>query len=211
MATLPPWVLTGLATALNHYLQLDPDSTEKLAALAGKTVAIELILPTDDPVESTTTVTVYLFCSATAIELADNSFDPPDVTLRGTPLALLRLARGTAEPRGDDIDIQGDSQVGRDLQALLLNIDIDWEEHLSRAVGDAFARQVSRTLSGFSGWSRQAVDTLLQDTAEFLQHEAKQLPPSGAVEQFLDAVDTLRSDVDRLEARIRRLQQKLDA
>ena len=44
---------------------------------------------------------------------------------------------------------------------------------------------------------------------EFLREETGDLVHAEDVEAWMDAVDGLRSDADRLEARIRRLERKL--
>lgn len=39
---ISPVIVTGLESALNQVLRLDPDSASRLAALDGKTVAVEV-------------------------------------------------------------------------------------------------------------------------------------------------------------------------
>ena len=105
--------------------------------------------------------------------------------------------------------IEGDAAVGREFQTALARLDIDWEEQLSRLVGDAAAHQVGRFWHGFQAWGQRASATLRRDGGEYLQWELRVLPPRPAVEQFLSAVDALREDTDRLAARIERLRRRL--
>ena len=45
------------------------------------------------------------------------------------------------------------------------------------------------------------------NTQEYLQEESRLTPADAEVRHYLDAVDTLRLDTDRLEARLKRLEQ----
>lgn len=106
-----------------------------------------------------------------------------------------------------DIEVQGDLRVGQAFQTLLRGIEIDWEEQLARLMGDVAAHQVGNVLRQFWGWTNQSVERAFHNAGEYLQHEARELPPQGALNDFIDGVDALRNNADRLEARIRRLQK----
>jgi ubiquinone biosynthesis protein UbiJ len=47
------------------------------------------------------------------------------------------------------------------------------------------------------------------DLSEYLQEESRIVPAKPEIEAFMDGVDILRSDVDRLHARVERLAAKL--
>jgi ubiquinone biosynthesis protein UbiJ len=78
----------------------------------------------------------------------------------------------------------------------------DLEELLARAVGDVPAHQIGHFTRLALRWSRGAARTTLTNIAEYLAHERRDLVPRNEGEQFLRAVDALREDVDRLEARL---------
>ena len=105
-----------------------------------------------------------------------------------------------------EIQVEGDTDLGQAFNELLSSVDIDWEELLSRAVGDIAAHQIGNTLRGARRWAQRAGKSLSLDTTEYLQEEAGHLPTRVEVDRFLDDIDTYRSDVDRLEARIQRLE-----
>ncbi len=192
-------IAAGLEAALDQVLRLDPDIRPRLAALEGKVIAIE---------PEGLGLTLYLLPGVTGIRVADQCAGEPTVRVRGTPLALARQWRGRGTSGGDTI-IEGDAAVGREFQAVLTHLDIDWEEQLSRLLGDAVAHQAGRFWRGFQSWGQQAGDILRRDGGEYLQRELRALPPRPAVEQFLSAVDALREDTDRLAARIERLRRRL--
>jgi ubiquinone biosynthesis protein UbiJ len=60
-------------------------------------------------------------------------------------------------------------------------------------------------------WGERSADHLGEDTADYLQEERDVLPVDWEVEGFIEGVDTLRSDVDRIAARVKRLQRMLES
>lgn len=196
--------LGGLQAALNRALRLDPATLERLAALAGKAIEIRL-RPFD--------LNFFLLPGPAGIELAAQIERAPDTVFTGTPLGLLRGALQRGERRelfGDDLHIEGDTDTGRRLKAILDGIDIDWEEQLSRLLGDVAAHQLGNLARGLGRWTRETGASLTDDLDEFLHEEARLMPPRAEVEAFLAAVDVLRTDADRLEQRVLRLQRRLD-
>ena len=87
---------------------------------------------------------------------------------------------------------------------------IDWEELLSKVIGDVAAHQVGRSIRGLTHWGERASDSLQPDLAELLQHEMRVLPQRIDIEQFLDDVDTLRADFERFELRLSRFEQRIN-
>ena len=126
------------------------------------------------------------------------------------PLALAWQWRGQRSTNSG-ITVEGDTAVGSEFQVALAQLDIDWEELLSRVVGDAAAHQIGQFWRGFRDWSRCTGDLLLRDGTEYLQQERQVLPPRHAIERFLSAVDILREDADRLAVRIERLRRQLSS
>ena len=55
------------------------------------------------------------------------------------------------------------------------------------------------------------MDTFGRDITEYLQEESRYLPQQDEVNKFLAAVDVLRNDVERLDARVKRLQARIDS
>jgi len=189
----------SLESALNHLLKLDADTPARLARLNGAVVGIELTGPN---------LCLFLLPGQHDVQVVDEYAGVPAVLVRGTPASFLLLARGAA-PEAAGIEMVGDPLVAQSLQQLVRRLHPDWEEELSRLVGDVAAHQLGRAARGLRDWLRQARDTLLTDTAEYLHEESRALPDAGHTGALLDDVDTLRSDVDRLEARIRRLETRL--
>lgn len=192
-----------LEQALDAYLARDPDAAARFASLEGRVLALEL-----------TGLDLVLFLSVESgrVRVRARFEGMPDAVLRGTPLALTRLALA-AEPARDlaagGVQLEGDTEVGDAFRRLFAEVEIDWEEELSRLIGDIPAHQVGNWTRALKAWGRRSLSSLRMDLTEYLQEESRALPTRIEVEHFLDQVDTLRSDVDRLEARIRRLEQAL--
>ncbi|MGQ0594600.1 MAG: ubiquinone biosynthesis accessory factor UbiJ [Gammaproteobacteria bacterium] len=196
-----PMFLSVLERLSARLLSLDPRTREAARAMAGKIIAVELLGLGQ---------TVYFAPGEHRFELLDAYTGDVHVRIRGTPLALLRMARGeeTASFSGE-VEIIGDLQLGRHLQSMLASFDIDWEELLSHYLGDIAAHQIGNVVSDLSGWAEEARHTLALDTVEYLRNEAAVLVETRDITEFVDAVDALRSDVDRLEARLQRVAQTL--
>ena len=191
--------LAGLEGALNAALALDPQTGKRLARLQGKLIAIEL---------RGTGITLTLQPTVEGrLRLMGDYDGGVDTTLRGAPLALLKMSTGrTGEGMfSGEVEIDGDVELGTQIQRLFEQLDIDWEEHLSRLTGDIVAHQIGNTMRALFAWGRRSADHLGMDTADYLQEESDTLPVDWEVEEFIQGVDTLRSGVDRIEARVRRL------
>lgn len=188
-----------LETTLNRYLSLDSEAAERLRTISGKLIALEIKAPNAtllvQPLENTVRIGEYIGGA-------------PDVVISGSPLALARLGlsrnMGTGT-LGKYIQMRGDVEVGRVFQEALAGVEIDWEELLAARIGDIPAHQAANAVRGLTAGLTNAVDKLRMDLSEYLQEEAQIVPTRIEVEQFMDEVDCLRADIERLEARIERL------
>ena len=201
--SVPALVLAGLEITLNRYLSLDPETLSRLAGMTGKLIAVEL---------RGVGITLYMAPHSGGIQLLREFDGSADAVISGTPLALARV--GIGEERGllfaGEVEIRGDVTLGQRFESVLRELDIDWEEQLSHLVGDAAAHQVGNLVRDALQWGAKSADTLGRDLTEYLQEESRQLPQRDEVNKFLAAVDVLRNDVERLDARVKRLQARID-
>ncbi len=105
----------------------------------------------------------------------------------------------------EDLIIEGNAEIGQQVIELFDELQIDWEDHLSHFVGDIPAYHAGRILSGMSKWLLGTEQTLAQNIKEYLHEEAEYVPTREALQDFFSEIDTLRMDVDRIEARINHL------
>ncbi len=195
---------TLIEDAGNLLLRLDPETLRRLGDLQGRVVCIEF---------RDLGRRIYLHPSESGFRLATECDQPPAVTLRGTLATFGRLGLGaeTETLKAGELDIEGDAALGQRLQRMLGNLDLDWEEPLARLFGDPLGHELGRAARAAFAWHRQALKTFGLNTAEYLQEEARWLPVRYEVEMFLNGVDVIRADVDRLAARIQRLKDKISA
>jgi ubiquinone biosynthesis protein UbiJ len=194
--------LASLEQALNAALALDPHTVNRLRRMDDKVIALAL---------EGLGFTLYVQSLDGHLRLMAAWDGPVDTTLRGAPFSLLRMGSGrTGEGlfRGG-VEIDGDVELGQQFQRVFEKMDIDWEEHLSRLCGDVIAHQLGNVARDLRHWAERSLDHLQKDAADYLQEEREALPLEWEVEEFYQQVDTLRSDVDRMEARLKRLEKKV--
>jgi len=203
IAELAMSITAGLETTLNSALRLDPAAWKRLAHFSDKVIAIEL---------QGLDLTLYILPGDHGISLMSQYGAEPDTTLSGTPLAMAKMALGPNASNvlfAGEVTIRGDVETGQRFKRLLDELDIDWEEQLSRFSGDILAHKLGDLVRATTAWGQQTLNILGQNATEYLQQEGQDLPLPATVQQFLQAIDTLRDDTARLEARVARLRQQL--
>jgi ubiquinone biosynthesis protein UbiJ len=85
----------------------------------------------------------------------------------------------------------------------------DFEDELSRLVGDLPARRLSQFARRAAGWMRRTHRTVGDNIAEYLQEESRDLVNRYELDEFLRGVDNLRETADRVEARLSRLEHRV--
>ena len=190
-----------LERLLDGALDLDPETRDSLAGLAGKVVDLDIVR----------VGTLRLRIDGERIRIEPGSDDDDaDVTIRGAPFSLIRFAFAAnreALVLGDEVSLHGDVGLATRLQQILARADIDLEEALSRRIGDTPAHELMRGARGLGAWMRDSGSAFLVDVSEYLRYEAAMTPRREEVERFVGDVDDLRDDVERLEARIARLER----
>lgn len=183
---------------------LDDNLLDGLGSLQGKCIAIEII---------DLQKTLYCFPTTSGIRL---SMDAPeteaDATIRARLVSLLNLVSQSdkiSTSIQEGISFHGDVALAQRLQKLIANVDIDWEEILSRQLGDVAGVQVYRLLRQTKDFFRQSTTSLFQSGSEYLQEEIRMTPTPVEQEKLRADVTRLRHDVDRCEARIKQLAQRL--
>ena len=179
--------------------------SERASALAQQLEARALSLVLEG-----TPVTLFFRVADGCIAIDTRDAGEADATLSGSPISLLSLVGPGAEDRlrGSSIRIAGDAEVAQRFRDLLQHAQPDFEEELSRVVGDVAAHQVANVCRGFFGWGRKAADSFSTNVAEYLQEEGRDVPTRVEVEEFLEAVDQLREATDRLDARLSRAESR---
>lgn len=199
---VPNAALAVFEQTLNRVLALDPEGARRISALQGQVILIEL--------EGFGT-RFYLIPGPGQVQLYGAYSAEPDCSLRGTPLALARIGlsdQPTDELFAGGVRVEGDTGLAQQFGSIVKELDIDWEEQLARLVGDPVAHRLGNTARAAQDWGRGSANRLGQALKEYLQEEARLVPSDYEVDEFLAEVDTLRDDVERLAARIERLERR---
>lgn len=118
----------------------------------------------------------------------------------------MRDAKGAAP--GGAAQIRGDAEIANRYRELFLLARPDPEEELSRWIGDFPARRLSLLAARTLQAARRVRRTARENIAEYLQEEGRDVVNKTELEEFLRGVDGLRDTADRVEARLKRLEQR---
>lgn len=186
-----------LEGGVNRALKTDPEMLARFAPLSGCICRIEI-----------TDLGIVLDVNPddNGLRLSAAGSQTPDVNLRGSLIGLARLVSGNEHlPASARVEIAGDAELANRFARALRDFDPDWEEELSRYVGDIAAHLIGRTLRAARAWGDDARHRLAADMSEYLREEKHLLPNRDEVAAYVADVDRLRADADRLTARVEKL------
>jgi len=195
---VPDPVIGAVERFLNAQLDASTPARRDVAALAGRQLGIVLVGPE---------IELVLAAESGRLRLRRAAAAAADVTVAGTPLALLEALRagksGLVGRR--EIVVTGDVQVLESFSELLRHLRPDFEEALAGAVGDIVAHEAVRFAAAVGDWGRRALAALALNSAEYLQEESQTLPARHEIEVFARDVEALRDAVERVAARVSHL------
>jgi ubiquinone biosynthesis protein UbiJ len=194
---------SALEIALNRALALDAQTQAQLATLEGQRIGIDL---------RGTGLALAIAVQDGRLRVGPHWEKSADLSVRAAPASLLAFALR----RGEDaalapgkVEISGDAELARRMEKLFRGFAPDIEEAFAKTFGDVLGVPLARALQRAFDWSRKSAQALVQDSAEFLREESRDLIAPAEMEQFLDDVDRLRERADRLDARVQNLARRL--
>ena len=198
-------LLAAMETGINQLFAMDPETFKRLQRFSGKIIAFHL---------SDINQSFYFFPDQQGIQIVSHYAGEADTLISGSITAFARMAiadekEKTSTVFNGDIKITGDIALGQHFQSLFQQLDIDWEEHVSHFTGDVIAHSLGNAVRGVFSWSKQVVKTLGMDVSEYVQYETRDIASGPELNHFNIEIDKIRSDVDRAEARVQRLQKVL--
>jgi len=205
MPATPAWLASAEAV-LNRNIAASTPAHAQATRLEGTSLQVD--------VEGITRVRAV--CGAGRLTLLAGDDSPADAVISGSAPALLQLFRtGSAAQPGagaqtrSSVQIRGDAEIANLYRELFAAARPDLEEELSRWVGDMPARHLSQLAKSVRTWARRARRTAGENIAEYLQEEGRDLVTKTEMEEFLRGVDGVRDGVDRIEARLRGIEQRV--
>lgn len=192
-------VLRPVASVLNRNIRETTPAKALCRKLDGAVIAVRV---------RDTALATWFIVHDEVLELVSDHDAEPDVLITGSLITLARMAgnSGLTALRKGELEITGDAHTAERFQRLLTLARPDVEEELSAIVGDAAAHRMGEVARGLGSWAREARATMGANIREYLQEESRDVPSRYEADRFARDVGTLRDDVDRLEARITRLQ-----
>ena len=195
-------MLKPLATRfLQHLTNQNNWSREYLLPFAGKVVQFDIaFIKTNVLILEDGSMSIAGETAAQSIGLGANIHAPPSL--------VLRMLAGD-EAAKMQIKIDGDTHLAAELGKVLALMRWDVEEDLSKIVGDIAANKTVLGAKKIAQEAKKQSLNLAEMLTEFWQEEKQILAKKRHIAQFNADVDTLRSDVARLEKRIEKRLQKL--
>lgn len=128
------------------------------------------------------------------------------VTIPASLLLRLMAKDDTAKMQ---ISIEGDTHLATELAKVLANMRWDYEDDLSKLVGDIPANKIGAFTQKTTKSVKETSANLAEMLSEYWQEEKPMIAKKRHVEEFNSQVDTLSADVARFEKKLTKLSQKL--
>lgn len=192
--------LSGVEKMINSALAYDPATQRELAALAGKVLVINSTVP---PLK------IAIEPATAGLILHPFWNDEADTTLQGSLVAIIRLALSRDEQNsfaGTGVEVTGDTDLLRQCNQLLRNLDVDWEALLAKLVGDVPAHIVGEAVRNSNDLQAKTTSRVKSAVAELAQEELKLNPSAPEFDSFKEQIRLLSANTDRLLARLSRIQ-----
>lgn len=186
-----------LNRTVNAALRYDPGTRHRLAKLHGKILQVSSTAPS---------ATLYIRPTSDGVDFLDFSERAPDTILSGGLLNLVELLTRNGHTLADTkVEIIGDVNLLNEFRKIVRDADIDWEEPVNAIIGTVPGHQLAEMLRGAVSWANTARSKTTRYLSEYLTEELRMIPSEPELQDFHNRVDNLRSDTERLEARIKAL------
>jgi ubiquinone biosynthesis protein UbiJ len=205
MPATAPW-LAAAEALFNRNIAASTEARSLARRLEGTSLQVE--------VEDRLRVRACVFNSGLALFSGEASgprlAGPADATISGSAPALLQLLRGDGPSAASraGVQIRGDAEIANLYRQLFAAAKPEFEEELSRWIGDMPARRLSEVARSVRSWARRTRRTAGENIAEYLQEEGRDLISKTEHEEFIAGVDAVRESADRIEARLKNLEQR---
>ena len=199
-STLTIAALASAEKMINAALRYDPATRIGLAQLEGKIIALQVTTPG---------INIFIMPMDDELRLMGNWDGDVDTRISGSLLALAQLSQTEIHNLKDSgVTVMGDLSLLADMQRLVKNLDIDWEEMLSQFTGDIIGHQTAQLIRAKLSWAKDRAKNGQRLASEFLTEELKTVPGKAELNDFYQQVDNLRLAVDRAAARVEKIMKE---
>ena len=197
-----PKLIQRIESWFNQVLALDEESLSKINELSSKTILLEL---------KNSDLQFFLTAHKQGFKISNEAQVKPDVTIRSSAsdFMLLFFNKFSNQSPPINMEVIGDIALGQQFQNIMLNIQIDWEEPLSRLIGDTATHKLASLMRSGKNYSAERLDAFVMNLSEYLRFESNQLPDKSEIEEFIQEVDLFRNDIDRIEQRIEKISHRI--
>ena len=183
------------SAALNHLLEAEPWARERLAPFAGE--VLELRAPPLPALRFGVAVDGRLAPAAGAPE--------PSLVITVGLDALPAAAKGE-EHLLRAVQVAGNAKLASEVMFLARNLRWDFEEDLSRLVGDIAAHRLAEFGRDLAAWHADAARRILEGLVEYAVEERPMLVRRAELQGLASLNARLRDGIERLEKRLARLE-----
>ena len=145
------------------------------------------------------------------VQIANYRETKATVSIEGTWRDFSRLASASdpaATLINGDIKMSGDTAPLMQLQAILGELDIDWEAPIVDAIGPVLGHQLAEVIRAILSGSTTAHRRMKRQLSEFILEEGRLSPPKQELDSLFTAIDELVLRTDRIESRIKRIRKR---
>ena len=191
--------LNAIERAVNAALAQDSATLTKLAPLTGQQILVEVE-------DLALLLLIQIVEDGVALSLPDSveacQLMPKDTHVKGPSSAFRKLLDGDGFFDGD-LRIQGNAQTLMTLHKVIEGFELDWEGILADQIGDIATSFIAPLLRKKWRWGKETATNFKLNAVEYFQEEAKILPTKTEFNYFIEDLENLSTQLDRLEARAR--------
>jgi ubiquinone biosynthesis protein UbiJ len=189
--------LASAEKIINAALAYDPASRIALAQLEPQALAIQIAAPD---------FKIFVVPTQAGVHLRGHYEGEITTQLLGTLPALVSLIKSDRLNLKDSgVQLFGSTSFLVELQKILKNLEIDWEEMLSEVFGDIIGHQSAKLIRTKMSWAKDRANNIQRLTSEFLTEELRILPSKPELAFFNAQVDDIKLGADRVAARIEQI------
>jgi ubiquinone biosynthesis protein UbiJ len=204
----------GIELGINQLLQLDPQSQHKLKKLAGKQLKVTirelpwpLLFSFSQQVDVMVEQTVDIAQLNEKPQQSQSADCQIELALETLP-ELQDSSKISQLIQQKKLLLEGDIKVAQCFSSLIKELDIDWEEQLSHYSGDVLAHQTFATMKSVFESAQQNMQQFNASLSESLMQGQGLTIPAIELEEFCQQVNELRSATQRLDARLKLLENQ---